>query len=129
MAEPPLSVGRVRKNHLGVICTSSMAGQREMFPRSTCGPHAGCCLELSKDLISGHTQGRDHLDRRSESHLRAPARGGSERPTCADHLYRQPSPSYGHPGHKTGQTGLLSPHPTLSSTQPRGVRNWFSSLK
>ena len=29
------------KNHLEVICTSSMAGQREMFPRTTCGPHAG----------------------------------------------------------------------------------------
>ena len=56
-----------------VSARESQAGKGKCSQGPHVDPMLGCCLELSKDFISEHMQRWDYLDRRSESHPRAPS--------------------------------------------------------
>lgn len=108
------------KNHLEVICNSSMAGQREMFPRTTCGPHAGVLPGVIQGLhLRAHTEAAPPRQEVRKSSNSTKLEVGSEGP----HLCRPPLQTAiaqlqpPRPRDRRDRTAPSPCHPLLNPTQ------------
>lgn len=122
VAELPLSGAEWGKNHLEVT-SSSMAGQREMFPRTTCRLYAGVLPGVIQGLhLRAHRGAPPRQEVRKLSKSTKPEVGSEGPHLCRPPLQTaiaqlQPPPA------TRQETGLLPPRATLSQPNPEVVRN------